>query len=45
VKPAYLLDDPTLEINDQSLPFYTVTLLSPRVGWTFGAPSPTPASP
>src|SRR5260370_19259096 len=28
---GYLLDDPTLEINDQGLPFYTVTLLSPRV--------------
>ena len=25
----YLLDDPTLEINDQGLPYYTVTLLSP----------------
>ena len=35
---GYLLDDPTLEINDQGLPFYTVTLLSPRVGWTFYAP-------
>jgi hypothetical protein len=35
---GYLLDDPTLEINDQGLPFYTVTLLRPRVGWTFGAP-------
>ena len=35
---GYLLDDPTLEINDQGLPFYTVTLLQPRVGWTFGAP-------
>lgn len=35
---GYLLDDPTLEINDQGLPFYTVTLLSPRVGWTFDAP-------
>jgi len=35
---GYLLDDPTLEINDQGLPFYTVTLLRPRVGWTFDAP-------
>ena len=35
---GYLLDDPTLEINDQGLPFYTVTLLSPRLGWTFNAP-------
>jgi hypothetical protein len=35
---GYLLDDPTLEINDQGQPFYTVTLLSPRVGWTFDAP-------
>ena len=28
----------TLEINDQGLPYYTVTLLSPRLGWTFFAP-------
>jgi hypothetical protein len=35
---GYLLDDPTLEINDQGLPYYTVTLLSPRLGWTFDAP-------
>jgi hypothetical protein len=35
---GYLLNDPTLEINDQGLPFYTVTLLRPRVGWTFDAP-------
>ena len=35
---GYLLDDPTLEIDDQGLPFFTVTLLSPRVGWTFDAP-------
>jgi hypothetical protein len=35
---TYLLDDPTLEINDQGLPFYTVTLLRPRLGWTFMAP-------
>jgi hypothetical protein len=35
---GYLLDDPTLEINDQGLPYYTVTLLSPRLGWTFNAP-------
>jgi hypothetical protein len=35
---GYLLDDPTLEIDDQGLPFYTVTLLSPRIGWTFDAP-------
>lgn len=35
---GYLLDDPTLEIDDQGLPYYTVTLLSPRLGWTFNAP-------
>jgi hypothetical protein len=35
---GYLLSDPTLELNDQGLPFYTVTLVSPRVGWTFDAP-------
>jgi hypothetical protein len=35
---GYLLDDPTLEINDQGQPFYSVTLLSPRLGWTFNAP-------
>jgi hypothetical protein len=35
---GYLLDDPTLEISDQGLPYYTVTLLSPRLGWTFFAP-------
>lgn len=35
----YLLDDATLELNDQGLPYYTVTLLSPRLGWTFDAPS------
>jgi hypothetical protein len=35
---GYLLDDPTLEINDQGLPYYTVTLLRPRLGWTFDAP-------
>jgi len=35
---GYLLDDPTLEINDQGLPYYTVTLLSPQLGWTFFAP-------
>lgn len=35
---GYLLDDPTLEINDQGLPYYTVTLLAPRLGWTFFAP-------
>lgn len=35
---GYLLDDPTLEVNDQGLPYYTVTLLSPRLGWTFFAP-------
>lgn len=34
----YMLDDPTLEINDQGLPFYTVTLLRPKIGWTFDAP-------
>jgi hypothetical protein len=36
---GYLLDDPTLELNDQGLPFYTVTLLRPRLGWTFMAPA------
>jgi hypothetical protein len=36
---GYLLDDATLEINDQGLPFYTVTLLSPHLGWTFMAPA------
>jgi hypothetical protein len=35
---GYLLDDPTLELNDQGLPYYTVTLLRPRLGWTFMAP-------
>lgn len=35
---GYLLDDATLELNDQGRPFYTVTLLSPRLGWTFDAP-------
>jgi hypothetical protein len=35
---GYLLDDPTLELNDQGLPFYTVTLLRPQLGWTFMAP-------
>ncbi len=35
---GYLLDDPTLEVNDQGLPYYTVTLLSPWLGWTFFAP-------
>jgi len=35
---GYLLDDPTLEINDQGLPYYTVTLLSPQLGSTFFAP-------
>jgi hypothetical protein len=35
---GYLLDDPTLEIDDQGLPFYTITLLRPRLGWTFDAP-------
>jgi hypothetical protein len=35
---GYVLDDPTLEITDQGLPYYTVTLLSPRLGWTFFAP-------
>lgn len=35
---GYLLDEPTLEINDQGLPFYSVTLLRPRLGWTFMAP-------
>ncbi len=35
---GFLLDDPTLELNDQGLPYYTVTLLRPRLGWTFMAP-------
>lgn len=35
---SYLLDDPTLEINDQGEPFFTITLLQPRLGWTFNAP-------
>ena len=35
---GYLLDNPTLELNDQGLPYYTVTLLSPQLGWTFYAP-------
>lgn len=33
-----LLDDPTLELDDQGRPFYTVTLLKPQLGWTFFAP-------
>jgi hypothetical protein len=36
---GYLLDNPTLELDDQGLPFYTVTLMSPRLGWTFVAPA------
>jgi hypothetical protein len=36
---GYVLDDPTLELDDQGLPFYTVTLMSPRLGWTFTAPA------
>ncbi len=36
---GYLLDDPTLELNDQGQPYYTVTLLRPRLGWTFMAPA------
>lgn len=35
----YLLDDPTLEIADNGDPYFTVTLLSPQVGWTFQAPA------
>jgi hypothetical protein len=35
---GYLLDNPTLELNDQGLPFYTVTLMRPQLGWTFMAP-------
>ena len=34
----YLLRDPTLEIRDDGAPFYTLTLLKPRLGWTFDAP-------
>lgn len=37
---GYLLDDPTLEIEDGTgTPFWTVTLLSPQTGWTFQAPA------
>ncbi len=36
---GYLLDNPTLELNDQGLPYYTVTLLAPQLGWTFYAPA------
>lgn len=35
---GYLLDDATLEINDNGDPYYTVTLLRPQLGWTFPAP-------
>jgi len=35
---GYGLEDPTLELNDQGLPFYTVTLLRPQLGMTFYAP-------
>lgn len=35
----YLLDDPTLEIEDGTgTPYFTVTLLSPQLGTTFPAP-------
>jgi hypothetical protein len=36
---GYVLDNPTLEIDDQGLPYYTITPLSPRLGWTFMAPA------
>lgn len=38
---GYMLDNPTLEIPDGSadpVPYWTVTLMSPKVGWTFFAP-------
>lgn len=36
---SYLLDDPTLEIQDGTgMPYFTVTLLSPQLGTTFPAP-------
>jgi hypothetical protein len=34
----YVLDDPTLEINEQGVPYYTVSLEKPQLGWTFPAP-------
>ena len=33
------LDDPTLEINDQGVPYYTITEMEPKLGWTFYAPA------
>jgi hypothetical protein len=37
---GYVLDDPTLEIQDGTGdPYYTVTLLRPQEGWTFPAPA------
>ena len=36
---GYVLDDPTLEIQDGTGdPYYTVTMLRPSQGWTFPAP-------
>jgi hypothetical protein len=34
-----VLDDPTLEIDDQGNPYWTMTIDTPHVGWTFRAPS------
>lgn len=35
----YKLDDPTLEIDDQGHPYWTVTIDKPQLGWTFDAPT------
>jgi hypothetical protein len=35
----YVIDDPTLEIDDQGHPYWTAALLTPHLGWTFNAPS------
>jgi hypothetical protein len=34
-----ILNDPTLEIDENGNPWYTVTMLQPHLGWTFYAPS------
>jgi hypothetical protein len=34
-----VIDDPTLELNDQGQPFYTEAIMTPHLGWTFYAPS------
>lgn len=34
-----VLDDPTLEIDDQGNPYWTMTIDTPHLGWTFRAPS------